>query len=435
MAEQRFGGDVRIYGKGFVEQQGTGDVAIVARALLNTAITDAKSRASHTGTQLFATISDGATYVDGRIQGIVGAAPAALDTLQEIATQLLSDESAADALFNQVALNRGDLDAVTGRVTQAETDITDLRGDVDALSGTAGTLATQASVDAVTTRVTAVEGIAANAATQTALTTVDGKVTALDTRVGAVETLAGAAATQAALTTATGRITTAEGRLDGFDTTTGTLRTDVNGLRTDADSLRADLTALGTSGGSATAAVAADLAALDTRVGTAEGRLNGLDTTATTLQQSIDDAVLQSIEADQNALGLIAGVRTDFEAADTAIGTRIAATEAVANAAATDADFDAAVASLTAAQNALDARIDALEIPTIFKATVGDGTASVLPVTHGLNSTDVELIVRDLTDGQRVFPVDVVTGANALSLDFGSYVPAANSIRVIVKAL
>lgn len=43
------------------------------------------------------------TYVDSQLQAIIGAAPAALDTLKEIADQLASDESAASALTNTVA--------------------------------------------------------------------------------------------------------------------------------------------------------------------------------------------------------------------------------------------------------------------------------------------------------------------------------------------
>jgi hypothetical protein len=43
------------------------------------------------------------TETDGRIQAIVGAAPAALDTLQEIAAQLANDESAVSALTGVVS--------------------------------------------------------------------------------------------------------------------------------------------------------------------------------------------------------------------------------------------------------------------------------------------------------------------------------------------
>ena len=44
------------------------------------------------------------TQIDSRIQEVIGAAPAALDTLAEIAAQLASDESAAAALVNTVSL-------------------------------------------------------------------------------------------------------------------------------------------------------------------------------------------------------------------------------------------------------------------------------------------------------------------------------------------
>ncbi len=54
---------------------------------------------------------------DARIQAVVGAAPAALDTLAEIATQLASDESAAAALVTTVATK---VDKVTGKGLSAE---------------------------------------------------------------------------------------------------------------------------------------------------------------------------------------------------------------------------------------------------------------------------------------------------------------------------
>lgn len=43
------------------------------------------------------------TETDSRIQAVVGAAPAALDTLQEIATQLQADESASSAIISELA--------------------------------------------------------------------------------------------------------------------------------------------------------------------------------------------------------------------------------------------------------------------------------------------------------------------------------------------
>ena len=54
---------------------------------------------------------------DARIQAVVGAAPLALDTLAEIATQLASDESAAAALVTTVS---GKVDKVTGKGLSTE---------------------------------------------------------------------------------------------------------------------------------------------------------------------------------------------------------------------------------------------------------------------------------------------------------------------------
>lgn len=98
--------------------QAAADAAVQAFAI---------QRANHTGSQAIGTITglqtaldakaDDATTLagygitdaytktetDGRIQAVVGAAPAALDTLVEIATQLQADESAAAALTTTVA--------------------------------------------------------------------------------------------------------------------------------------------------------------------------------------------------------------------------------------------------------------------------------------------------------------------------------------------
>lgn len=59
------------------------------------------------------------TETDGRIASVVGAAPAALDTLAEIATQLQSDETAASALGGTVAGHIGNTSNPHG-VTKAQ---------------------------------------------------------------------------------------------------------------------------------------------------------------------------------------------------------------------------------------------------------------------------------------------------------------------------
>ena len=57
------------------------------------------------------------TETDSAIQAVVGAAPEALNTLAEIATQLASDESAAAALVNTVATK---VDKVAGKGLSTE---------------------------------------------------------------------------------------------------------------------------------------------------------------------------------------------------------------------------------------------------------------------------------------------------------------------------
>lgn len=64
---------------------------VIIKSQHDTDIAAAKLRSNHTGTQTISTISDAQTYVDGRIQLIVDAAPAALDTLNELAAALGDD--------------------------------------------------------------------------------------------------------------------------------------------------------------------------------------------------------------------------------------------------------------------------------------------------------------------------------------------------------
>ena len=70
---------------------------------------------------------------DARIQAVVGAAPLALDTLAEIATQLASDESAAAALVTTVATK---VDKVTGKGLSTEDYTTVEKTKLAAVTGT-----------------------------------------------------------------------------------------------------------------------------------------------------------------------------------------------------------------------------------------------------------------------------------------------------------
>jgi hypothetical protein len=98
---------------------------------LQTAL-DAKAGVTHahdiedvTGLQAALDAKTDLVAVDARIQAVVGAAPAALDTLAEIATQLQSDESAVAALTTTVAGKAATVHA------HAIADVTDLQTTLD----------------------------------------------------------------------------------------------------------------------------------------------------------------------------------------------------------------------------------------------------------------------------------------------------------------
>lgn len=208
MAQQRFGGDLLVYGEILSGTQGTQPTSVVTRAFLDQVEAFVKDRANHTGTQLAATISDLPSILDARIQQVVGAAPAALDTLEEIAARLADDADAAAALTNTVTAIRTDLTALGLRVDTTESDITSLRSDVDALTGASGDLASQADLDALELRVDSVETLAAAAATEADLTTAEGRITATEGRLDALDTKTDA--TDAAVTAVEGRLDVVE---------------------------------------------------------------------------------------------------------------------------------------------------------------------------------------------------------------------------------
>ena len=104
---------------------------------------------------------------DSRIQAVVGAAPAALDTLAEIATQLASDESAAAALVTTVATK---VDKVTGKGLSTEDFTTAEKTKLAAVSEE-----TTAAIGVEATRATAAETTLVNA-----LTAAVARITALE---------------------------------------------------------------------------------------------------------------------------------------------------------------------------------------------------------------------------------------------------------------
>ena len=95
--------------------------AIQAGATANSSDATLLNRANHTGTQTASTISDFTSAVNSIVQGVVGAAPTALDTLQELAAALGNDANFASTVTTQLAAkaNTSSLAAVATAGTYA----------------------------------------------------------------------------------------------------------------------------------------------------------------------------------------------------------------------------------------------------------------------------------------------------------------------------
>lgn len=120
-----------------------------------------------------------AAQVDARIAAVVGAAPAALDTLQEIAAALQGDETALTALTNVVAGKASSADVAALTTALAG------KADTTALTALGGVVATKADAAATST---ALGSKADAAATTSALAgkATTGSVTAVQANVDAL---------------------------------------------------------------------------------------------------------------------------------------------------------------------------------------------------------------------------------------------------------
>lgn len=254
--------------------------AAIAESTVDTRVTAEVTRATAAEA---ATLVSAKSYADAKIAAVVGVAPAALDTLAEIATQLLSDETAAGALTLTVANEttaRIDGDAALAtRATALEASQT--AQDTLLTTHTAQIAASTVSVAAETARATAVEA-------------------GLNTRVVAAEALAVTHTTQiaAGVASVTAEQTRATGVEAGLNTRVAALETDpttktyVDGQNT-VD--RARLTAL--EAGTATTGYVDAQNVLD------RARLTTLETdvvkkTYVDAQDALDRARLTALETD-----------------------------------------------------------------------------------------------------------------------------------------
>lgn len=98
---------------------------------------------------------------------------------------------------------------------------------------------------------------------------------------------------------------------------------------------------------------------------------------------------------------------------------------------------ETAAGALTTRTTNVEGRATALEAKANahFEATVGTGTVSAFTVAHNLGNLDVRVEVVDLSLGrQTVYPIVTRPDANSVRLDFGTFKPAANTVRVLIDA-
>lgn len=112
-------------------RRATGDIGAITYAQLKTDLSlnnvdnvsaaNLRDRSTHTGSQTSSTISDFNTAVDARIANIVGAAPTALDTLEELAAALNDDENFAATVTADLATKSKGFAANCGNGTNTQT--------------------------------------------------------------------------------------------------------------------------------------------------------------------------------------------------------------------------------------------------------------------------------------------------------------------------
>lgn len=67
-----------------------------------------------------------------------------------------------------------------------------------------------------------------------------------------------------------------------------------------------------------------------------------------------------------------------------------------------------------------------------FAANIGNGSATSYAVSHGLNTIDVIVMIKDNTTLEEVFADVVITDVNTVTVSFAT-APAANAYRVVIK--
>ena len=310
--------------------------------------------------------------VDGRIEGIIGTAPAALDTLGEIADRLEGDSDAINAINGVLNGKANSADVYTKSEVDAQhttinTAVTALDGKVDAEINRAKA-AEKVNADnltALSTKVDAVKAVSDKAAADLVdeVNRAKGVEAELSTKVNAVEVKAD--------TNADG-IASLVDDVAALETSINGAKTDINGLTNDLASEVSRATTKEAELEAGITANAQKVADLTTRTTAVEGEVNTLSNDVDAVEASVNaevtrattkegeiDAAIAVINGDETVIGSIKhGVSDSKHYTDDEIAKLTAKVDASVTGFATKTE----VANVDAKVDALTSKVNSIEV-------------------------------------------------------------------------
>ena len=295
------------------------------------------------------------TKINDKMAEVIGAAPAALNTLNELAAAIDNNADYADTMLAALDLKAPKLDPTfTGTVTVPQAEVSDVS-------------AKAASTSHVTAKVDA-----AKTALETSLGTTNSNVEALNTMV----------------------TVTIEGRLDGIDTSITSAQDSISGLDARVSANESDISALESS----VSTLNSLASATDSSVESLETQLTAVDTALSARIDSTESSI-ENLTTSANALD----VRLDNH--DTTIETLQSSTSTL----------DTAVDAVEGRLNTAEADITALETQT------GNSDAHIAASlnVHGIANT-ADLATKSYADNAKTDAISTSATAIALKADIAS---------------
>jgi hypothetical protein len=75
--------------------------------------------------------------------------------------------------------------------------------------------------------------------------------------------------------------------------------------------------------------------------------------------------------------------------------------------------------------------VDRTKVPNLFAANIGDGSTTLITVTHNLNTLDITPFCREISSGEFVWPNMKATGVNTATYEFPT-APTSAQYRAII---